>query len=164
MGRVVFSTISPPRILSALVSHLARFFGGYAFTRCELNRPRSSERHCKSFLTYPRFAATLSPMAQRRSTKHDPIRRTGLAWPPAPRIQNELLKLGIEVSQPHDPRARASAPPSSLPDLASFLGHMTEMVAVNMFMVPLGGLSASVAINDLNQRDRTLFLYAVERV
>ena len=54
----------------------------------------------------------------------------------APRIHGELLKLGIEVSQATVGRSMPRRPKAPSPTWRSFLhNHMTDMVALDMFVV-----------------------------
>jgi len=94
--------------------------------------------HPKGFRLYWRWRSHHLGRPKMSPEIRDLIRRMSLANPlwGAPRIQGELLKLGIEVSQATVGRYLPGRPKVPSPTWRSFLhNHLTNIAAIDMFVV-----------------------------
>jgi putative transposase len=82
----------------------------------------------------------------------------------APRIHGELLKLGIEVSQATVGRYMPWRPKEPSPTWRSFLrNHMTDIAAVDMFVVFTATFGLPYAVIVLDHRRRRVIHFDVTR-
>jgi hypothetical protein len=93
--------------------------------------------HCTGFRIYWRRRSRSPGRPKTSDEIRDLIRRMSLANPlwGAPRIHGELLKLGIEVSQATVGRHLPRRPKAPSPTWRFLGNHMTDIAAVDMFLV-----------------------------
>src|ERR1700726_2663817 len=122
--------------------------------------------HRKGFRLYWRWRSRSRSVGRPKvsSETRDLIRQMSMANPlwGAPRIHGELLKLGIEVSQATVGRYLPWRPKVPSPTWRTFLqNHMTDIVAVDMFVVATATFRLFYALIVLGHDRRSIFHFDV---
>ena len=124
--------------------------------------------HRKGFRLYWRWRSTFRQLGRPKTSPEirDLIRQMSMANPlwGAPRIHGELLKLGIEVSQATVGRYLPWRPKAPSPTWRSFLhNHMTEIAAIDMFVVATATFRLLYALIVLGHDRRKVIHFEVTR-
>ena len=126
------------------------------------------EWHRKGFRLYWRWRSRSGHPGRPKTSQEirDLIRQMSMANPlwGAPRIHGELLKLGIEVSQATVGRYMPWRPKAPSPTWRSFLrNHMTDMAAIDMFVVATATFRLLYAMIVLGHDRRKVIHFEVTR-
>jgi putative transposase len=120
--------------------------------------------HRKGFRIYWRWRSRGPGRPKTRDEIRNLIRQMSLDNWGAPRVDGELLKLGIEVSQATVGRYLPRRPKTPSPTWRSFLrNHMTGIVAVDMFVVATATSRMLYAVIVLDHDRRRVIHFEVTR-